>query len=107
VPIQTHCLDVEHKYRKGKHAGNGNHNPPRHLGGFQILPSMVCNFSETQCANYSGRRKNSLEIPQEKHQLPVANGAFYRAKAEKYLALNASADTNTRKDDHCCPAVPE
>jgi len=37
----------------------------------------------------------------------VTNGALYRAKAGKYLALNASADTNTRKGDHYYLAVLE
>ena len=38
---------------------------------------------------------------------PVTNGALYRVKAGKYLALNASADTNTRKGDRYYPAVLE
>jgi hypothetical protein len=38
---------------------------------------------------------------------PVTNGASYRAKAGKYLALNASADTNTRKGGRYYPAVLE
>jgi hypothetical protein len=38
---------------------------------------------------------------------PATNGALYRAKAGKYLALNASADTNTRKGGRYCLAVLE
>ena len=38
---------------------------------------------------------------------PVTNGALYRVKAGKYLALNASADTNTRKGGRYYPAVLE
>jgi hypothetical protein len=34
---------------------------------------------------------------------PVINGTPFHAKAEKSLASNANADTNTRKDDHCYP----
>jgi hypothetical protein len=37
----------------------------------------------------------------------VTNGALYRAKAGKYQALNANADTNTRKSDRYYPAVQE
>jgi hypothetical protein len=38
---------------------------------------------------------------------PAINGALYRVKVGKYLVLNASADTNTRKGGRYCPAVPE
>jgi hypothetical protein len=38
---------------------------------------------------------------------PVTNGALYRAKAGKYLALNANVDINTRKGGHYYPAVLE
>ena len=38
---------------------------------------------------------------------PATNGALSRVKVGKYLALNASADTNTRKGSRYYPAVLE
>ena len=38
---------------------------------------------------------------------PVTNGILFHAKAEKSLASNAGADTNTRKEDRYYPADPK
>ena len=38
---------------------------------------------------------------------PAINGTPFHAKAEKSLASNAGADTNTRKEDRYYPADPK
>jgi hypothetical protein len=60
IPNLEICTDIDLLYgcrtkiQKGdKNAGYANHNPSRNLGVFRMLLSMVCNVSETQCANYS------------------------------------------------------